>query len=165
MPLSADSVRLHLDYSSWASQRLLDAAAKLSEEELARDFKTSDKSVAGTLAHAFAADRIWLERIQGDVRSTFISDADRHLPTLSHEWPALAKRWKDWAANLSDRDLLEVKTYKTLNGDPYETPLWQIVLHVVNHATHHRGQVSGFIRAMGYAPPQLDMIAYYRTLA
>jgi len=44
------------------------------------------------------------------------------------------------------------------------TPLWQILLHVVNHATHHRGQVSGFLRAMGHTPPPLDLIAFYRTL-
>jgi uncharacterized damage-inducible protein DinB len=42
--------------------------------------------------------------------------------------------------------------------------LWKIVLHVVNHGTHHRGQASGFLRAMGHVPPPLDLIAYYRTL-
>ena len=40
-------------------------------------------------------------------------------------------------------------------------PAWQIVMHVVNHGTHHRGAVSGFLRAMGKTPPKLDLIAYY----
>ena len=164
MPASADTLRLHLDYSAWASNRMLDAASKLSEEELSRDFKTSDKCVASTLAHAFAADRIWLQRIQGNVQNTFIDDNDRELSTLKSAWPALQERWKQWAALLTDQDVLAKISYKDLKGNPYETPLWQILLHVVNHATHHRGQVSGFLRAMGHTPPPLDLIAFYRTL-
>ena len=143
---------------------MLDAASKLSEEELRRDFKTADKTVAGTLAHAFAADRVWLGRIQGDPPATFIDDKDRQFATLETEWPALQQRWKQWAAPLSDQDVLEKISYKDLKGNPYQTPLWQILLHVVNHATHHRGQASGFLRAMGYTPPPLDLIAFYRTL-
>jgi len=42
-----------------------------------------------------------------------------------------------------------------MNGDPHMNPVWEIVLHVVNHGSHHRGQVSGFLRALGHAPPQL----------
>ena len=77
---------------------MLDAAAKLTEEELSRDFKTSDKNVASTLAHAFAADRIWLGRIHGDPPASFIDDKDRQLDVLQKEWPALQQRWKRWAA-------------------------------------------------------------------
>jgi uncharacterized damage-inducible protein DinB len=164
MPASTDTLRLHLDYSAWASNRMLDAASKLSEQELGRDFKTSDKTVAGTLAHAFAADRVWLGRIQGNPPASFIDDNDRRLDVLHQEWPALQQRWKQWAAPLTDQDVLAKISYKDLKGNPYQTPLWQILLHVVNHATHHRGQVSGFLRAMGHTPPPLDLIAFYRTL-
>jgi uncharacterized damage-inducible protein DinB len=53
--------------------------------------------------------------------------------------------------------------YRDLKGNAYETPISQIA-HLVNHATHHRGQLSGFLRAMGRAPPALDLIAYYRSM-
>ena len=56
MPVSVDTLRLQLDYTAWATQRLLDAAAKLSPEELTRDFQTADKCVLDTLAHIYAAD-------------------------------------------------------------------------------------------------------------
>jgi uncharacterized damage-inducible protein DinB len=164
MPVSADTLRLHLDYSAWASQRLLDASSALSEEELTRDFKTADKSVLNTLVHAFAADRIWLARIQGPPRSSFIDEKDRQFTALQSEWPALQQRWKQWAAPLTDQDALARLAYKDIKGNAYEQPLWQLVLHVVNHATHHRGQVSGFLRSMGFAPPPLDLIAFYRSL-
>ena len=164
MAVSADALRHHLDYTAWASNRLLDAAAGLSEEELVRDFKTSDKCVLDTLVHVFAADRIWLSRIQGVTRATFIDEEDRSLPALSVAWPALHQRWKDWAAPLTDQGAMAKIAYRDIKGNPYEQPLWQILLHVVNHGSHHRGQAAGFLRSMGHAPPPLDLIAYYRTL-
>jgi len=164
MSLSAEALRQHLDYTNWASLRLMDSAAMLGQEELTRDFQTADHNVIGTLAHIFAADRIWLERIQGHPRATFISDEDRHLPTLQTEWPALHQRWKFWAAPLTDQNVVDELAYRDSQGNPFRQPLWQIILHVVNHASQHRGQISGFLRAMGHTPPKIDMTAYYRTL-
>jgi len=85
MAVSADTLRLHLDYTAWASRRLLDCAAKLSAEELTRDFKTSDRTVLDTLAHVFAADRTWFGRIQGDPPASFINSEDRQLSVLEKE--------------------------------------------------------------------------------
>jgi uncharacterized damage-inducible protein DinB len=164
MSVPADTLRLHLDYTAWATQRLLATVANLSDEDLSRDFRTSDKTVIDTLAHVFAADRVWLGRIQGTPPSRFISAEDRQLPVLQKEWPALQDRWKQWAAPLTDQDVQAKITYRDLKGNSWEQPLWQILLHVVNHGTHHRGQVSGFLRAMGHNPPALDLIAFYREL-
>jgi len=47
-------------------------------------------------------------------------------------------------------------------GNPWRQPLGQLVLHVVNHGTHHRSQVSRFLRVMGHVPPKLDLVSYYR---
>lgn len=162
MAVSADALRSHLDYSAWASGRLLETAAQIPSEDLTRDFDTSEKNVVGTLAHVFAADRLWLGRIQGNPPASFISSEDRQLAVLQKAWPALLERWRQWAAPLTDRDVCGNVAYRDLAGNPWEQPLWQIVLHVVNHGTHHRGQVSGFLRAMGHNPPPLDLIAFYR---
>jgi uncharacterized damage-inducible protein DinB len=165
MPVSADTLRMHLDYTAWASQRLLDVAAKLSAEELTRDFKTADKTVLDTLVHIYAADRIWLARVTGEQRASFIDPEDRDLALLQAEWPALQQRWKLWLRDSKDDDVLRQISYSDTKGRAYAQPAWQIILHLVNHGTHHRGQVSGFLRSMDYTPPPLDLIAYYRTLA
>ena len=164
MPVSVDTLRLQLDYSAWASQRLMDAAAKLSEEELTRDFKTADKTVLDTLVHIYAADRIWLSRVLGETRTSFSGPEDRDLTLLQTEWPALHQRWKLWLRDFNDDDVLRAISYHDLKGRPYSQPAWQILLHLVNHGTHHRGQVSGFLRAMNHTPPPLDLMAYYRTI-
>ncbi len=162
MPVTADTLRLHLAYTNWATRRLVPLAAKLSEEELTRDFKTSDKNVLETLVHVFAADRVWLARVQGNSPGPFISEEDRRLSTLEQEWPLLHQRWKEYFAPLTDQDVQARIAYRDLKGNSWEQPLWQILLHVVNHGTHHRGQVAGFLRAMGHTPPPLDLIAFYR---
>lgn len=162
MAVSADVLRTHLRYTAWASKRLVSAAAQLTPEELTRDFQTADHHILGTLVHVFAADRIWLARITGGPAGTFISEADCHLSVLENEWPALHERWLQWAQPLTDEGTKAVISYKDTKGNPYSQPLWQLLLHVVNHGSHHRGQVSGFLRALGKTPPPLDLLYYHR---
>jgi len=165
MPLSADSLRSHLDYTAWASDLLLDAARQLTPEELNRDFGTADKSVLGTLVHIFAGDRIWLERMHGVSRNNLAEPEERDFAILQQAWPRVHEGWKEWAAGLSDAQVLEdISFYRSAIQSTFQMPAWQIVMHVVNHGTQHRGAVLGFLRAMGHPPPKLDLIAYYFSL-
>lgn len=157
-------LRAQLEYSAWASRKLVEAAAQLSPGQLTRDFGTADRSVLGTLVHVFAADRVWLGRIHGNPPTTFLNpEADMHLTVLQNDWPVLHQRWREWAESIDDETAASKMAYSDLKGNSCETPLWQNVLHVVNHATHHRGQVVGFMRTMGQTPPWIDLIAYFRT--
>jgi uncharacterized damage-inducible protein DinB len=55
-----------------------------------------------------------------------------------------------------------VITYRAMNGSPYANPLGELLRHVVNHGTYHRGQVATLLRQLGVKPPQTDLILYYR---
>jgi uncharacterized damage-inducible protein DinB len=162
MSVSAGVLREHLSYTAWASRQLVRAVEHLSPEQLNHDFHTADHSILGTLVHVFGADRIWLQRIQGQSPYTFLSETDYNLHVLQIDWPLLYDKWQEWAASLTDENVLEAVAYHDIKGNPHVTPIWEIVLHVVNHGTHHRGQVSGFLRALGHTPPALDLIKYYR---
>src|SRR5213082_1878891 len=87
MSVSAEVLREHLRYTAWASQRLVRAVEHLSPDQLAHDFHTSDRNILGTLIHVFAADRIWLSRIQGESPTNFICDGDYNLHVLQIDWP------------------------------------------------------------------------------
>jgi uncharacterized damage-inducible protein DinB len=162
MRVFADVLRDHLGYNFWADRRLLDAAAHLPGEELTRDFRTADHSVLGTLVHLYASERLWLARLQGGPHPAYVTDADRDLTVLQNDWPALHERWRVWALKLTDEDAARQVSYTDMKGTPWNQPLWKLVLHIVNHGTHHRGQVSGFLRALGRTPPPLDLVLYYR---
>jgi uncharacterized damage-inducible protein DinB len=165
MPISADILRNHLAYTAWASQRLVGAASTLSAEDLSRDFKSADHSILGTLVHIFAADRIWLARVSNAPPAPFKTEADYHLEVLQNDWPALHERWHQYGEAMTDSAAGGSIAYQDTKGNAYSQPLWQIILHVVNHGTHHRGQVSGFLRALGHTPPPLDLTAYFREQA
>ena len=161
--LSVEALKDLLDYSAWASMRLVEASAQLPAEQLTRDFGTADKNVLGTLVHTFAADRVWATRVEGHAPASFVSDADYEIAVLRKEWPGVHERWRRWAAHLTDDDAAREISYTDMRGNRWQQPPWQIVLHVVNHATHHRGQAVGFLRSMGQTPPPIDLTVYYRT--
>jgi uncharacterized damage-inducible protein DinB len=156
-------IQNHLAYDWWASSRLLDAASSLTDEQLNRDFGTADKSIKGTLIHILRSARTWLGRVDEGTSSTPWSlPDDEDWPGLQAKWADVHNRWTRWAEAQTDDDLHRVLEYTDLKGKPWSQPLWQLVLHVVNHGTHHRGQVSGFLRCLGVPPPPLDFIAYMR---
>ncbi|MBI3210847.1 MAG: DinB family protein [Candidatus Solibacter usitatus] len=163
MSVSKETILTQLRYTAWASERLVHAAAQLSPDELQRDFGTSEKSVLGTLVHVFAADRIWMGRVNGNLPAVFVDpEKDMHLETLRNEWPPIHQSWQKWADGMTD--FSATMKYKDLKGNPQESLYWQVVFHVINHGTHHRGQASGMLRALGIVPPPIDMSYYYREL-
>src|SRR5580704_8857746 len=106
MSVSADVLRSQIAYTAWASLRLLQAAAELTPKELAHDFQTADRTIAGTLAHIYAGDRVWLARLTGAPAPDFMSDASRDLSALQSDWPELLEGWKTWAAGFTDQQVL-----------------------------------------------------------
>ena len=163
MNVSPEVLRTHIDYTNWATNRLLQQAARLSQDELTRDFGTADKSVLGTLVHIFVSDRLWLNRLKSEPYQS-AAEADRTFDALQVKWPVLQEHWKVFGAGLTDESVDASVAYSDLRGNRWNQPLWQLLLHIVNHAAHHRGQISGFLRAMGHAPEPLDLVAFYRQM-
>ncbi|HWF07221.1 MAG TPA: DinB family protein [Bryobacteraceae bacterium] len=152
--------QLHIRYTNWASNQLLDAVAALSAEDRERANGISHGSILGTLAHVMFADWIWYTRV--------VAPIDRPAETLEvlqRDWPDIQRRWEAWSDSLTDAALDRFVSFKRANGAESGAPVWQIVLHVVNHGTLHRGQVMGMLRQLGVAPPATDLIRYYLNFA
>lgn len=153
--MTAAEIQQHIGYSGWASRKLLDAAFARPDEEQHRDFGISFKSLLKTLEHIFLADRVWFAR----VADPKVLAMDEPLQTA---WPKLQQRWETWAAAITHQEIVRTVHYKDMAGNSHSTPVWQIVLHVVNHATLHRGQAMSLLRQLGVVPPATDLIYYYR---
>ena len=160
-----DEIQELFAYHRWANRRVLGAAAALSPEQLARDMGSSFPSVLATLAHLLSAEWIWVERWSGRSPTGIPGDWD-----LS-SWEGLMRRWEEVEARqaalvdgVTEEELRRGLDYRTLQGAPYSSPLWQILRHVVNHATYHRGQVVTMLRQLGASAPGTDLILFYRDV-
>jgi uncharacterized damage-inducible protein DinB len=162
--VTLDDLNLLVDYNYWARDRLLDAVAALTPEQLTRDMGSSFGSVRDTIAHICDAESIWLARWEGEQPTGFQS-ASRlpDLPAVRTEWNGLEQRMREVLARLGPEDADRVIEYKDMRGAPRSDVFWQMVQHVVNHGSYHRGQVTTMLRQLGAAPPKyMDLIAYYR---
>ena len=83
------------------------------------------------------------------------------LEAVETIWPEIQQRWEAWALSLTDADLAKDVSYKLMDGSAGQSPAWQIVLHVVNHGTLHRGQVMAMLRQLGHVPPGTDYLFYH----
>ena len=161
-------IQLLLTYTEWANDLAMEAAAKLPDEGLHRDFGISHKSIFGTLVHMAGAEWIWLERWNGnsptkaEAWSRWSIEECNDLTTLKAHWIELVNERTQCVAQLDESKLAAELPFKLLSGDPSSMPLINQMQHVVNHATMHRGQVVGMIRQLGLEPPSTDLLFYLR---
>jgi len=156
-------IRELYEYNRWANRRALAAAARLSPEDFTRELGSSFPSVRATLAHIVSAEWIWLSRWQGTSPSGVPESWDLStIDALQERWEEVAREQEAFVAQLTDEALLRDISYHTTRGDHYRTPLWQLLRHVVNHSTYHRGQVTTLLRQLGAEPASTDLILFYR---
>jgi uncharacterized damage-inducible protein DinB len=154
-----------LDYHYWARDRVFEAIERLTPEQYHRDLGSSFKSIRDTLTHIYAAEWAWFMRWQGE-SPTALLPADRFpdLPSLEAAWREHEGRMRAFVGGLDANGTARVIQYTLLSGQPGASPIWQMVQHVVNHASYHRGQLTTMLRQIGAEPPKsMDMIAYYRV--
>ncbi|MEW5974809.1 MAG: DinB family protein [Acidobacteriota bacterium] len=152
-----------LNYHYWARDRLLLAAEKLTPEQLSRDLGNSFPSVFATLLHIYQAEWIWYRRWQGESPSAFPADDASTLATLREAWLELEMQVRRFLAEVGPEGLQRVYDYRLLKGQPGSSAFWQMAVHVVNHASYHRGQVTTMLRQLGATPAQtMDLIAFFR---
>lgn len=150
-------------YNRWANHRVLEATGKLGAEQFSRDLHSSFPSVRDTLVHMLGAEWVWLERWKGTSPTGLPGRSD----LSTHE--AIRARWREvehgqleFLEQVSDEQLLQDLAYRNTAGKPFVQPLWQVLRHVVNHASYHRGQVTTMLRQLAAEPVTTDLVVFYR---
>jgi uncharacterized damage-inducible protein DinB len=162
--MTAAEIRTHLRYTGWASRKVLDAALALPPEQQAKPMGVSHESILGTLGHIHFADRIWYKRtVDSFLEMPPVAELST-VQAISSDWPELQGKWEAWADSLTDADVNRTVQFRSMAGAASEAPVTRVILHLVNHATLHRGQVVGMLRQLGVKPPVTDIMAYFREL-
>jgi uncharacterized damage-inducible protein DinB len=151
------------EFNAWANHKTLDAAGALSREQFVRELGSSFSSVRDTLVHIYGVEWIWLERLRG--RSPVVFPATKEFAEvgkLQPQWTELETMQLQYARGITQAELDEVMDYQTLSFGRGRNPRWQMMQHVVNHGTYHRGQVTTLLRQLGAKALGTDLINFYR---
>jgi uncharacterized damage-inducible protein DinB len=153
-------------FNQWANQRVLGACSALSDEQFTRALGSSFPSVRDTLAHLYGAEWIWYERLFGRSSSSLPIPSDfPDVTALRKKLEGQDEQFIQYISKITPADLDRVFQYKNLAGTELSNPLWQMLQHVANHSTYHRGQVITLLRQLGAKPVSTDLIAFYREQA
>jgi uncharacterized damage-inducible protein DinB len=158
-----DALGRLLDYTEWANRRTIRMAATLSVDDFRRDLRSSHGGVRGTLAHTLGSEWIWLERWKGVSPAHGVDEGEfKDVIALRARWKAIEQHRHSWFDNLDEAAVSKVIKYQNLKGKLFKAPLWQLVQHVCNHSTYHRGQVVAFLRQLGARVVATDLVVFDR---
>jgi uncharacterized damage-inducible protein DinB len=162
--LTRQDLQTLLDFHYWARDRMFEALDALTPEQFTRDLGSSFKSVRDTVAHTYGAEWIWYVRWRGEAPTALPAyDQFPDTATIRSAWTELEHKVRAFVSGLDDEGVERVLNYTLLSGTSVASPMWQMVQHVVNHASYHRGQVTTLLRQLEAAPAKsCDMITFYR---
>ncbi len=161
----AATVRRYFDalarYHVWATGRLYGHIDALSEAECRQDAGLFFKSVHGTCNHLLVAEHaVWLPRFADGISNKVALDAELESDraALRERLLAAVARWQTLIASFDAARFAGTLDYTTTKGVAQSLPFAPTLGHVFNHATHHRGQITAAITAMGYPCPEIDWV-------
>jgi uncharacterized damage-inducible protein DinB len=156
-----------LDYHYWARDRMLEAAEQLTPAQYTKDLGNSFRSVRDTIVHTYSAEWVWYSRWIGFSPDAFPNPEDfPDVAAIRAAWKAQQEKVRLFVGALGEKNFEKVFDYKLMNGQAATSVFRDMLQHVVNHATYHRGQVTTLLRQLGAAAPKgQDMIVFYRERA
>ncbi len=146
-------------HNYWARDRQLEACAALSEEQFLRPVGGSFPSLREVLAHLVACEWLWLERWRGTSPAALLPlDEFPTLAAVAERWSVVERELRAYLATLDEERLACPLAIVSTRGERWNYPLWQMVMHLLNHQSYHRGQVTAMLRMLGAKPPRVDFL-------
>lgn len=169
-------------YNRWANLRMFSVLEKLSGEQFNASIQSSFPSIRESVFHIFAAEWIWLKRWKGTspVATQPVTGVSFEMwkglraggvpPPLALSTVAelrafcdsLEEERQQFLRGLAEDVLQAPLNYSDTSGAPHSLPLAQLMQHVVNHGTYHRGQVTTLLRQAGAQTIATDMVYFFR---
>jgi uncharacterized damage-inducible protein DinB len=154
-------IRELYEYNGWANTRILETAAALSPAQLIAPGGASFDSVRDTLVHTMGAQWLYLERWQGRAPRALPEAAGfLDLAAIRTRWDALERDTQAFVESLDDARLGADFSYVNTQGETWTYPLWEQMIHQVNHATQHRSETAVLLTKMGHSPGWLDLLYF-----
>jgi len=165
--MTFEDLQILVDYHYWARERLWAVVEALPDDQLRRPLGNSFSSIFDTMVHLYGADWIWRSRWEGVSPMALPAPASyADLTTLRAAWQDEEQRIRAILNRLGPDGISQPVEYQAWDGRRQAQPFWQMLQHLVNHGSYHRGQVTTMLRQVGAQPPKsMDLIAFYRERA
>ena len=151
-------------YNIWANQKIMDLILELPEEKQIAEVPSSFNSLYKTVLHMWDAESAWWQRMK--LQERIVIPSENFKGTMKDVVNGLAQQshqWLDWVSSVSDIALDHVFQYQNTKKEQFKQPVYQMILHVFNHGTYHRGQLVNILRQLGIEKiPQTDFIIWSR---
>jgi uncharacterized damage-inducible protein DinB len=152
----------YTSYNLWANAKLMGVLKSIDPSLLDKELKSSFATLRKTMHHIWGGQVIWLQRLSGTSLTEF--------PELLHDFSEFEKAFTassqsfiDLAKEKDEKYFLRLCSYKAFVGTSYTNPHWEMIMHCMNHSTHHRGQIVTMLREVGITTiPSTDMMGYFR---
>lgn len=158
------NIRMLTRYSAWANQRLFDALSELAEDEVISQRSEGAGSMLKVLNHAYVVDQIWQAHLLGTPHGFSARNTDT-LPSFG-ELQSAQYEIDDWyiscSDELSEKAYGEVVNFEFIGGGPGAMTRGDMLLHIVNHKTYHRGFVAQIFYQISQRPPVMDLPVFLR---
>lgn len=151
-------------YNIWANNLLMESIKSLPEELHQKEIPSSFNSLLKTVLHMWNAESVWWQRMKLQERITapmenFKGNMIDAIEGLKHQ----NRQWDDWVVNAQKHHLEHVFQYQNFKREQFKQPIYQMLLHLFNHDTYHRGQIVTMLRQLGLDKiPQTDFIVWSR---
>ena len=157
-----DTLRTLMRYKAWANELVFAAAAKLPEAELTAPRKIVFGSLLRTLNHVYAMDEVWRAHLEARPHgyATRNPEVCPSLAELRDAQAGMDAWFVRYADSLSRED--EIVNFRFIGGGSGSMTRRDILLHVANHGTYHRGNVASMMYQAGVAPPTTDLPVFLR---
>ncbi|MCC6815083.1 MAG: DinB family protein [Saprospiraceae bacterium] len=152
-------------YNIWANERFIEIIKDLSDEQLHREINSSFNSVFKTLKHLYDAEKAWWMRLHDpSIVYNFNNFEGLTFNKLIEDFRAISKEWQNFIQSQEESVLQKKFKYRRADAE-YESYIYDALIHIFNHATYHRGQLTTLLRQLGCEKlPSTDFIQFTRTL-
>lgn len=151
-------------YNVWANQRIFDAINNLSDAAISRDIVSSFPSVYKTVQHMWLAEEAWWKRLK--LLENFELESEKFTGSFSElqkKMMAQSNELLNWVEHANEAQLQHEFSYQNSKKERYKQPVYEMLMHVFNHGTYHRGQLVTMLRQLGVEKIlPTDMIVFYR---
>ncbi len=151
-------------YNLWANNRLIEVINNLTDEQVDRDITSSYPSIRKTVLHLWDVENIWWQRMKLVEVQVWQSDHfSGSLMELNNNLLAQSKQWKEWIDIATEAALEHEFIYKNSKKDQFKQPVHEMVMHLFNHQSYHRGQLVTMLRQVDVKNiPNTDLISFLR---